>query len=455
MDKPLYNMFYNLGLLTERIFACVGRLLSKTLISKIAWVFKKLAASIKKTVSSPSLIVKRIIALVLCAAIITAIVLFAPRSKKVAAYEVVFNGETIGFAETVDDAQLAEALALTKMGKNDSLKLTYNEVSTFPCNIQSADSLSDDLVKKAAPEYIKVCDIYVNNEFICSVKSILIADRVFSDILESAKKKYKNSAVSLTQNITYSYSYKRGSDDSIWTEDRLRLAIKTLDLVTPQHVESENTLSTVKYDTVEIETNTLFVGDSRERRSGENGSEYVVDLVTYIGENKVMSEHLMSLMVKAPVSRVIEKGNRAESLSMGSYTVIQTSGVFCWPVVGLNTVTSPFGERSLGYHHGLDISGANASGSLVVAGAGGTVTEAGWSNGGYGNYVIINHGNGVETLYGHMLDNSLLVSAGETVTKGQAIGRVGDTGYSFGAHLHFEVRINGNRINPAPYLGLS
>ena len=115
--------------------------------------------------------------------------------------------------------------------------------------------------------------------------------------------------------------------------------------------------------------------------------------------------------------------------------------------IALNILTNPPSD-------GIDISGAGASGSLVVAGASGTVTEAGWSTTGYGNYVIIDHGNGVETLYGHMLDNSISVSKGDTVYKGQAIGRVGDTGYSFGAHLHFEVRINGNRVDPARYIGL-
>ena len=168
----------------------------------------------------------------------------------------------------------------------------------------------------------------------------------------------------------------------------------------------------------------------------------------------MLSQHLTSLVVTPPVSKVIERGMRAESISMGSYTVTQTKGTFCWPVVGLYQITSQFGYRSLGYHHGIDISGAGASGSLVVAGASGTVTEAGWSTTGYGNYVIIDHGNGVETLYGHMLDNSISVSKGDTVYKGQAIGRVGDTGYSFGAHLHFEVRINGNRVDPARYIGL-
>ena len=71
----------------------------------------------------------------------------------------------------------------------------------------------------------------------------------------------------------------------------------------------------------------------------------------------------------------------------------------------------------------------------------------------YGNYVIIDHGGGVHTLYAHMLNGSLKVSAGQSVSAGQAIGNIGSTGNVTGPHLHFEVRINGNRVNPLPYLG--
>ena len=122
-----------------------------------------------------------------------------------------------------------------------------------------------------------------------------------------------------------------------------------------------------------------------------------------------------------------------------------------WPTSG--GVASGFGLRLhpiLGYyrmHSGLDIGGA--SGQPIWAATSGTVIMAGW-NGGYGNTVIISHGNGVTTLYAHM--SAIGVSNGQSVSTGQQIGQVGSTGLSTGPHLHFEVRINGNPVDPRPYL---
>ena len=85
------------------------------------------------------------------------------------------------------------------------------------------------------------------------------------------------------------------------------------------------------------------------------------------------------------------------------------------------------------------------------AAASGTVEFSGWSSNGFGYNIIIDHGNGVKTLYGHA--SKLLVSEGQKISAGQHIGNVGSTGQSTGNHLHFEVRINGQRVNPAPYIG--
>ena len=93
---------------------------------------------------------------------------------------------------------------------------------------------------------------------------------------------------------------------------------------------------------------------------------------------------------------------------------------------------------------------AAPSGSKCVAAGSGTVIFSGWY-GGYGNAVIIDHGGGITTLYGH--NSSLLVSKGQQVTQGQQIAKIGSTGNSTGPHCHFEVRINGSHTNPAAYLG--
>lgn len=113
------------------------------------------------------------------------------------------------------------------------------------------------------------------------------------------------------------------------------------------------------------------------------------------------------------------------------------------------TITSRFGLRSRDNHKGLDI--ASSYGSTIYAAAAGTVTTSEYGyNGGYGNYVIISHGNGVQTLYGHC--SSLIVSEGEYVEQGQAIARVGSTGESTGNHLHFEVRVSGVAQDPQNYV---
>ena len=127
-----------------------------------------------------------------------------------------------------------------------------------------------------------------------------------------------------------------------------------------------------------------------------------------------------------------------------------STGTMMWP--SCHYITSQFGWRyhpiyqTQKYHSGVDI-GASY-GATIVAADGGTIITAG-SVSGYGNCVVINHGNGITTLYGHM--SSIAVSVGQKVSKGQTIGYVGSTGNSTGPHLHWEVTVNGVRQNPLNY----
>jgi LysM repeat protein len=119
-------------------------------------------------------------------------------------------------------------------------------------------------------------------------------------------------------------------------------------------------------------------------------------------------------------------------------------GNFMWPTAG------HISQRFYWYHRAVDIASRDAP--AIVAAQGGTVISAGWNGGGYGNYVVIDHGNGYQTLYAHMLNNSIVVKAGERVKQGQKIGILGSTGRSTGPHLHFEIKTSKGNVDPLSLL---
>ncbi|MEE1037722.1 MAG: peptidoglycan DD-metalloendopeptidase family protein [Eubacterium sp.] len=129
-----------------------------------------------------------------------------------------------------------------------------------------------------------------------------------------------------------------------------------------------------------------------------------------------------------------------------------SSSGFLWPVPGYYRVSSEFGWRYLNgyrdYHLGIDIPAP--TGTPVVAAKAGRVIATGGQHWSYGNIVIIDHGNGVATAYAH--NSSIVVSTGQIVSRGQTIALAGNTGNSYGSHLHFEVRINGTVVNPRSYV---
>ena len=135
----------------------------------------------------------------------------------------------------------------------------------------------------------------------------------------------------------------------------------------------------------------------------------------------------------------------AQSSAGSSGTGAPSASGFIWPVNG--PVVSGFGMRWGRMHEGIDI--AASSGTPVHAAAAGTVIHAGWL-GGYGNLVVVDHGNGLSTAYAHA--SAILVAVGQNVAQGETVSLVGSTGNSTGPHLHFEVRVNGSAVDPLLYL---
>lgn len=160
------------------------------------------------------------------------------------------------------------------------------------------------------------------------------------------------------------------------------------------------------------------------------------------------TEEVVTALYEKKVVVVAKSSVSYSSSANLSSTVVSLNGItLARPVSG--TVSSRYGIRNGKTHKGLDI--AAPYGTPIYAAASGTVTTSayGW-NGGYGNYVVINHGSGISTAYGHC--SSLVAKVGQTVNQGDLVAYVGSTGDSSGNHLHFEVRVNGVAQNPQNYL---
>lgn len=181
----------------------------------------------------------------------------------------------------------------------------------------------------------------------------------------------------------------------------------------------------------------------------EKHSKYVSQTQTELNDIQADRKRLEKALneyerTSQEIESQIRKNQKGSGVRLGT-------GDMIWP--GQGRLSSPYGYRyhpvlrKKKLHNGLDI--AVPTGTPVYAADSGVVLVSGW-RGGYGNYVAIDHGNGLSTAYAH--NSRLLVQAGETVVRGQKIALAGTTGLSTGPHIHFEVRINGRPTDPRPYL---
>jgi len=172
--------------------------------------------------------------------------------------------------------------------------------------------------------------------------------------------------------------------------------------------------------------------------------KYGTELKAFTGVEECVSGLYKKKVVSQPTYK---KASSVSTSGVNSSSQKVNIGVsFINPTSGM--ITSRFGLRSRNYHTGLDI--AASKGTPIYAASGGTIISAGNSGSGYGNMIIVSHGNGVQTYYAHL--SAIYVSEGQTVSQGQHIAAMGSTGRSTGPHLHFEVRVNGVAQNPQNYV---
>lgn len=219
--------------------------------------------------------------------------------------------------------------------------------------------------------------------------------------------------------------------------------LKNVPLLSVRTTKTVSHIRPISYAVQTIQNPSMYRGDQKVVTAGKNGSMQVMEEQAYInGTATSRTAVFSSKMLADPVAQIVAVGTAARPLT-------ELTGVFQWPAAG--RITSPFGYRhifgSVSFHSGVDI--ANSPGTAIKASDGGTVSFAG-RKGSYGNLVIIRHGNGRETYYGHC--SSILVKQGDRVYQGQMIAKMGSTGRSTGSHLHFEVRMNQVAVDPLAHL---
>ena len=372
--------------------------------------------------------------------------------------------------------------------------------------INNAYEICDRIIEKSDEKITNACGIYIDGNFVCAVKNETDALSVFDSVLSEHETDDSNAVVSFVEDIDYVqglypdnerivkdalylqtklksnrseakyYTVQEGdtisriaekyditSADIFWLNPELTEQIyigQTLLIQKEQKFIQIQTTKTVveevevPYETIKINTDTLYVGDTRVVTKGQKGLDQVTKLVTYIDGEEVSTKEVSRVVVKESISEKIHVGTKKNSSIPGNIT--SYGGRFVWPTIGAYQISSDYGYRNFGdgWHGGIDIVRPGGStGCTVVAAESGTVVFSGWKNSA-GYTVIIDHGDGLKTHYYHMKQGSLKVSTGQKVKQGQAIGQIGASGYVTGAHLHFEVKVNGKDVNPKPYLGI-
>lgn len=295
---------------------------------------------------------------------------------------------------------------------NDQLEDTEQKIAA---NLELSARLTKKLEAQTKVLHRRIRDIYKNGQI--SYLDVLLGAKDFNDFVGRMDilKKVLAHDNTLIQNTKADREILRKAKEQLETDRKKIVELRKLAAIKREQVASR-----------------------REERRG------VLNAATY--ERETAERAYRELM---ETSRQIEQ--MIKRIQSGEKNVGGSTGTMVWPAEG--EITSPFGWRvhpifgTQRLHTGIDI-GADYGDSIRAA-DGGVVIHADWM-GGYGNTVIIDHGNGISTLYAH--NSQLLVNEGQTVAKGQTVARCGSTGYSTGPHLHFEVRQNGSPVNPLNYL---
>ena len=354
-------------------------------------------------------------------------------------YDVVAEGETIGFVENIEDVtDITEKMdneLYESYGIDRSLadKIELVEKFDFKNNISDKEELER-----------QISDL---SDLICCGYTLIISDnetitfKSYDDLLITLAKLQRdyvmdNAEMGFCENIEYKKEYV--SKKKIYDVETGYNYLKENMLLNVVSKVRQEYASTINYDTTQINDDTMYKGSVEIIQEGEVGESLVSAEIEYINGEENTRKIISEQIITQPVAQIERIGTLDPPPGYGT-------GEFIYPVSG--TLTSEFGPRWGSTHGGIDL--AASTGTPISASDNGTVIFAGES-GTYGLLVKVDHGNGYVTYYAHC--SQINVAVGDVVTKGETIALVGSTGNSTGPHCHFEIRYNNVQQDPLSYL---
>ena len=357
-----------------------------------------------------------------------------------------YDGEPLGYiANEATYNTAAAAVENMVIDVNDSFEVQRSPrmVLTVVANAKLLDvqAVSDRIMNSVSGSLRDTCGLYVDGMFRGALPREVL-ERLMDEALDR-RNLGRSEAVSFFSQIELVDGLYPLS--AVSAEAEIATYLDTLPVQVSRFVTYTDS---VKYDTIVRWDESQPLGYEQVVTEGRDGKQSVtLEIITVDGKEQYRNV-VSTQLITAPVNRVIVKGGRTYSENTVAGDGVAT-GNFVWPLPYTKVISSPFASRWGSFHGAIDISNGRVNGKPIIASDGGKVVEAGWHNS-YGYYVLIDHGNGFKTRYAHC--SSLNVKAGQKVAQGEYIANVGNTGYSFGAHLHFEVILNGQLVDPMKYV---
>ena len=375
---------------------------------------------------------------------VASVVLTVAASGVTFGYTVSYSDEVIAVVSSESDYNKADAIVLDKIDENsakeNSISPKFGLTVTVKDRLNTTDEVVDAIVSNNE-DIVEAEALVVNGEMVLCAEG-----NVLSGLLKDRLKAYDAEGAENNSEFVEKVETQKGyflKQDAVKPKE----AQETVDTLEVKTVSVATNRVEVPFETKNVKDNTKVRGYSKVTTKGENGitekTEETVRINGEVTETRVLS----SKVIKEQVTQVVTVGAANNYTSATASAKAKSAGFICPLSSGSYKVSAYYGDGR--NHKAIDL--AADRGTPIFAVAAGNVTFAGW-DGEYGYCVVIRHANGIKTRYAHA--NALCVSAGATVAQGDMIATVGNTGLSTGNHLHFEVIVNGVRVNPGPYIGL-